>query len=61
MDEKERERLTKAKDSAFLLLSDLRAVVTKTDNLALEELIVEAVEQVQKLHRRLKRFAEQQL
>jgi hypothetical protein len=56
MDKKE--RLIKAKDSAFQLLNDLREVLTKTDNLPLEELMVEAVEQVQKLHRRLKRFAE---
>jgi len=57
MDEKE--RLTKAEQAAGLLLSDLRDILTHTDNLPLEEIMVEAIEQVEKLRRRLKRFAGQ--
>ena len=40
MDKNERERLTKAHQCALLLLSDWRDIVAKTDNLALEELMV---------------------
>ncbi len=57
MDGNERERLTKAEQAAGLLLSDLRDILTHTDNLPLEEIIVEAIEQLEKLRRRLKRFA----
>jgi len=57
MDEKE--RLTKAEQATGLLLSDLRDIFTHTDNLPLEEIIVEAMEQVEKVRRRLKRFAGQ--
>ena len=53
----ETERLTKAEHSAGFLLNDLREIVKLTDNLPLEELVIEAIEQVQKLHRRLKRFS----
>ena len=55
MDEKE--RLVKAEQAAELLSSDLRDILTHTDNLPLEELMVEAIEQVERLRRRLKRFA----
>jgi len=57
MDEKE--RLEKAEQAAGLLLSDLRDILTHTDNLPLEEIMVEAIEQVEKVRRRLKRFAGQ--
>jgi len=57
MDEKE--RLTKAEQTASLLLSDLKDILMHTDNLPLEEIMVEAMEQVNRLHRRLKRFAEE--
>ena len=59
MDEKERERLTKAEQAAGLLLSDLREILKYTDNLPLEEIMVEAMEQVEKVRRRLKRFVGQ--
>jgi len=55
MDEKE--RLTKAEHSAGFLLDDLREIHKFTENLPLEELMIEAIEQVTKLRRRLKRFA----
>ena len=57
MDENEKERLTKAEQTAGLLASDLKEILTRTDNLALEEIIVESIEQVEKIRRRLKRFA----
>lgn len=55
MDEKE--RLTKAEHAAGFLLDDLREIHRFTNNMPLEELMVEAIEQVEKLRRRLKRFA----
>ena len=55
MDEKE--RLIKAEQSAELLSSDLRDILTHTDNLPLEEIMMESIEQVEKIRRRLKRFA----
>ncbi len=59
MDKNERERLIKAEQTASLLLSDLRDILKHTANLPLEEIMVEAIEQVNRLHRRLKRFAGQ--
>jgi hypothetical protein len=56
MDEKE--RLTKAEQTAGLLAGDLKDILTHTDNLPLEELMVESIEQIEKIRRRLKRFAE---
>ena len=53
----ENERLVKAEQTAGLLASDLRDILTHTDNLPLEEIMVEALEQVEKIRRRLKRFA----
>ena len=53
----ENERLVKAEQAAGLLASDLRDILTHTDNLPLEEIMVEAIEQVEKIRRRLKRFA----
>ncbi len=55
MDEKE--RLTKAAQTADLLHSDLRDILTHTDNLPLEEIMLDALEQVERVRRRLKRFA----
>ncbi len=55
MDEKE--RLTKAEQAAGLLASDLKDILTHTDNLPLEEIMLEAFQQVEKIRRRLKRFA----
>ena len=60
MDKNELERLTKAEHSAGFLLDDLREIVKFTDNVALEEIVVEAIGQVTTLHRRLKRIAEKQ-
>ena len=57
MDEKEKERLTKAEQAAGLLASDLKDILMHTDNLPLEELMVEAIEHVERIRRRLKRFA----
>jgi hypothetical protein len=57
MDNNEKERLTKAEQCAALLASDLKDILTHTDNLPLEEIMVESIEQVEKVRRRLKRFA----
>ena len=54
MDEKE--RLIKAEQSAALLRNDLRDVFSHTDNLPLEEIMMEAIGQVELIRRRLKRF-----
>ena len=53
----ENEPLVKAEQTASLLIGDLREILKTTDNLPLEELMLEAIEQVEKLRRRLKRFA----
>ena len=53
----ERERLIKAEQAAELLSSDLRDILTHTDSLPMEEIMVESIEQVEKVRRRLKRFA----
>ena len=50
-------RLVKAKQCAGLLSSDLREILTHTDNLALDEIMLEAIQEVEKIRRRLKRFA----
>jgi hypothetical protein len=55
MDEKE--RLTKAEQAAGLLASDLKDILRHTDNLPLEEIMLEAFQQVETIRRRLKRFA----
>ena len=57
MDEKEKERLIKAEQAAGLLLGDLKDILTRTDSLPLEEIMVEAIEHVERIRRRLKRFA----
>ena len=59
MDKNERERLTKAHQCAQLLLADVREVVAKTDNVAIEELMVNVVTQVANIDRLLKRLSEQ--
>ena len=53
----EKERLIKAEQAAGLLASDLKDILTHTDNLPLEEIMVEAIEHVERIRRRLKRFA----
>ena len=55
----ERERIVKTHQAAALLLADLREVQAKTDCIALEEMMLEAIEQVAKLSRKLGRIAEQ--
>jgi hypothetical protein len=57
--EMEHERLVKAEQTAALLVSDLLDIHKHTDNLPLEELMLEEIERVQRLHRRLKRFSGQ--
>ena len=59
MDAAERERLTKAHQSAQLLLADVREVHAKTDSVALEELMMGTIEQVAKISRLLERLSEQ--
>lgn len=59
MDQHERERLEKAHQAAQLLLSDVREILSKTDSMALEELMVAAIEQVASISRLLGRLAEQ--
>ena len=59
MDENEKERLVKAEQSAGLLASDLKEILTRTDNLPLEEIMVSDIQQVERIRQRLKRFAGQ--
>jgi hypothetical protein len=60
MDKNERERLTKAHQAALLLLADVREVHAKTNSIALEELMINAIEQIASISRLLKRLSEQQ-
>jgi len=55
MDEKD--KLVKAAKTAEILVSDLREIIKHTDNLPLEELMIDALEQAERLRRRLKRFS----
>ena len=50
-------RLIMAEISAEVLIADLREVIKHTENLPLEELIIDSLEQVEKLRSRLKRFS----
>ena len=59
MDTNERERLTKAHQSAQLALSDLREIHVKTDSVAIEELMQVAIVEVTNLSRLLGRLAKQ--
>jgi hypothetical protein len=59
MDKNEQERLTKAHQSAQLLLADVRNIQAKTDSVALEELMLGAIEQVATISRLLGRLSEQ--
>jgi hypothetical protein len=59
MDKNEQERLTKAHQTAQLLLSDVREIHAKTNNLAVEELMMGTIEQVAAISRLLGRLAEQ--
>ena len=49
-------RLGVAEIGAGVLIADLREIIKYTKNLPLEEIMVEALEMVIKLQRRLKRF-----
>jgi len=51
------ERLIMAELGAEVLIADLREIIKHTDNLPLEELIIDALEMVEKLRSRLKRFS----
>ncbi len=55
----ENERLAKAEQCAGILVGDLTDILKHTDNLPLEELMVEAIVQVQNIQRRLKRFSKE--
>ena len=55
----ELERLTKAEQTAGQFLADLREVHCKTDNVALEEIMIEAIDSTVKILRRLRRCGEQ--
>ena len=59
MNQNERERLEKAHQAAQLLLSDIRDIHAKTDCVALEELMSNAIQQVANLSRLLGRLASQ--
>ncbi len=59
MDANERERLTKAHQSAQLLYADVREVHAKTDDMAVEILTDEMISQVVRIGQTLKRLAEQ--
>ena len=59
MDPDEKERLTKAHQTAQLLLSDLREIHGKTDSVAIEELMQTAIVEVTNLSRLLGRLAKQ--
>jgi hypothetical protein len=56
----EKQRLVKAEQRAVLLVLDLRNILTQTDNLHLEKLTTEAIEQVEAIRYRLRRFADKQ-
>ena len=55
----ELEKMVKAHHSAQLLLSDLREIHAKTDCVALEELMSNAIQQVANISRLLGRLASQ--
>lgn len=60
MTQNERERLEKAHHTAQLLLADVRAICSKTDSIAVEELMLTTIEQVANISRLLGRLASQQ-
>jgi hypothetical protein len=53
----ERERLTKAHQSARQLLADVRDLHAQTENVALEELALKLIEQVAEISRLLGRLS----
>jgi hypothetical protein len=57
MDAMEHERLTKAHQAAQLLAADLREAHAKTDNMAAEILLLDMIEQVERISQRLDRLA----
>ncbi len=60
MDAMERERLTKAHQTAQLLLADVREVHAKANDVAMDELMIGVVAQVANISRLLSRLAEQE-
>lgn len=58
MDAMEKERLTKAHHSAQFLAADLRETHAKTDSVAAEILLLDMIEQVERISQRLHRLAE---
>jgi hypothetical protein len=59
MDKTELERLTNAHQTAQLLLADAKEVYSKTNSVALEELMMGTIEQIANITRLLKRLSEQ--
>ena len=57
MDPMEKERLTKAHQAAQLLAADLREAHAKTDSVALEIVLLDMIEQVERISQRLNRLA----
>jgi hypothetical protein len=57
MDAMEHERLTKAHQAAQLLAADLRETHAKTDSVSLEILLLDMIEQVGQISKRLSRLA----
>ena len=53
----ENERLTKAHQAAQLLAADLREAHAKTDNVAAEIVLLDMIEQVERISQRLNRLA----
>jgi hypothetical protein len=58
MDATERERLSKAHQSAQLLLADIQEIHAKTNRVAVEELMFSVITQVANIRRLLKRLSE---
>ena len=60
MNAMDRERLTKAHQTAQLLLADVREIHAKADSVAMDELMIGVVAQVANISRLLKRLSEQE-
>jgi len=50
------QRLIRAEQAAESLIGDLRDILNYTDDSPLEQLTLEAIESLESIHRRLKRF-----
>jgi len=57
MDAMEQERLTKTHQAAQFLAADLRDAHAKTDSMSLEILLLDMIEQVERISQRLNRLA----